>query len=76
MRGPPVSEQDKRIGHTKNKSTGFISKPVDFWSERRDLNPRPPPPQGGALPSCATPRYFAGLLSAEIIIAQPVLKIK
>ena len=26
------------------------------WSERRDLNPRPPPPQGGALPSCATPR--------------------
>ena len=26
------------------------------WSGRRDLNPRPPPPQGGALPSCATAR--------------------
>lgn len=27
-------------------------------SERRDLNPRPPLPQSGALPSCATPRVF------------------
>ena len=27
-----------------------------FKSERRDLNPRPPLPQSGALPSCATPR--------------------
>src|ERR1700730_1749217 len=25
-------------------------------SGRRDLNPRPPDPQSGALPSCATPR--------------------
>ena len=25
-------------------------------SERRDSNPRPPLPQSGALPSCATPR--------------------
>ena len=28
----------------------------DVWSGRRDLNPRPPDPQSGALPSCATPR--------------------
>lgn len=27
-------------------------------SERQDLNLRPPPPQGGALPSCATSRFF------------------
>src|ERR1700737_2382101 len=26
-------------------------------SGRRDLNPRPPDPQSGALPSCATPRW-------------------
>ena len=26
------------------------------WSGREDLNLRPPPPQGGALPGCATPR--------------------
>src|SRR6267142_5245266 len=26
------------------------------WSGRQDLNLRPPPPQGGALPGCATPR--------------------
>lgn len=25
-------------------------------SERRDSNPRPPLPQSGTLPSCATPR--------------------
>ena len=30
----------------------------DNWSERRDLNPRPPLPQSGALPNCATPRSF------------------
>jgi hypothetical protein len=29
---------------------------VSPQSERRDLNPRPPLPQSGALPSCATPR--------------------
>ena len=27
-----------------------------IWSERRDLNSRPLPPQGSALPSCATSR--------------------
>ena len=39
--------------------------PASWWgfycclqSERRDLNPRPPLPQSGALPSCATPRIF------------------
>ena len=26
-------------------------------SERQDLNLRPPPPQGGTLPSCATSRF-------------------
>src|ERR1700722_7127713 len=26
------------------------------WSGWRDLNPRPPRPERGALPSCATPR--------------------
>ena len=29
-----------------------------YVSERRDLNPRPPLPQSGALPSCATPRFY------------------
>ena len=29
-----------------------------FWSEWRDLNPRPLPPQGSALPNCATPRLL------------------
>ena len=29
-----------------------------YVSERRDLNPRPPLPQSGTLPSCATPRFY------------------
>jgi hypothetical protein len=29
---------------------------LDFWSGRPDLNRRPPVPQTGALPDCATPR--------------------
>ena len=28
----------------------------EYWSGRPDLNPRPPVPQTGALPDCATPR--------------------
>ena len=32
-------------------------------SERRDSNPRPPLPQSGALPSCATPRILTRVLS-------------
>src|SRR5690606_40908003 len=28
----------------------------EFWSERRDLNPRPLDPQSSALPGCATLR--------------------
>src|SRR5678815_4723943 len=27
-----------------------------YWSGRRDSNPRPPDPQSGALPGCATAR--------------------
>tara|TARA_Y100001933_G_scaffold35018_1_gene29996 strand:+ start:2209 stop:2355 length:147 start_codon:yes stop_codon:yes gene_type:complete len=31
---------------------------TSILSERRDLNPRPPLPQSGALPNCATSRIF------------------
>jgi hypothetical protein len=30
-----------------------------MWSERLDSNQRPPLPQSGALPDCATLRYLA-----------------
>ena len=39
-------------------------------SERWDLNPRPPLPQSGALPSCATPR------ARKIIVTQIEIKNK
>jgi hypothetical protein len=29
-----------------------------YQSGSRDLNPRPPAPKAGALPSCATPRCY------------------
>src|SRR5207247_650072 len=29
---------------------------LELWSGRQDLNLRPPDPQSGALPGCATPR--------------------
>ena len=33
-----------------------------YWSGRQDLNLRPPDPQSGALPGCATPRnLYAGV---------------
>ena len=35
---------------------------VFTWSERQDLNLRPPDPQSGALPNCATPRWRADVL--------------
>ncbi len=37
-----------------------------YKSERRDLNPRPPLPQSGALPSCATPRDHLAKYSGNI----------
>jgi hypothetical protein len=34
-----------------------------FWSEWQDLNLRPPRPERGALPDCATLRLMAGLIT-------------
>jgi hypothetical protein len=31
---------------------------LNFWSGREDLNLRLPAPEAGALPGCATPRWF------------------
>src|SRR5262249_54812550 len=48
---------------TENRAVGPIPSgavPGDRneWSGRLDLNQRPPDPQSGALPGCATPRYL------------------
>src|SRR5262245_50630790 len=37
------------------------------WSGRPDLNRRPPVPQTGALPGCATPRRGAESIRARLI---------
>src|ERR1700686_5135978 len=37
---------------------GSVVQMRELWSGREDLNPRPPDPQSGALPSCATPRLW------------------
>ena len=41
----------------------------DGWSERKDLNLRPPRPERGALPGCATLRYL--WISGRYIEAGP-----
>src|SRR5690606_29348786 len=42
------------------------------WSERRDLNPRPPHPQCGALPDCATLRTEATRVITSASLAAPI----
>ena len=44
-----------RSPHRGGMAGGTVAVVVD-WSERRDLNPRPPVPQTDALPGCATLR--------------------
>src|SRR4029453_15715012 len=44
--------EDKKVG-----ATGWPPLRVASLSGRLDLNQRPLPPQGSALPDCATPRY-------------------
>ena len=39
------------------KKSGPLARPRPIWSERQDSNLRPPAPEAGALPSCATPRW-------------------
>ncbi len=38
---------------------------LERWSGRRDLNPRPPVPQTGALPDCATPRLALAISTRD-----------
>jgi hypothetical protein len=39
----------------------------EFWSEWQDLNLRPPRPERGALPDCATLRYsWRGLIALAL----------
>ena len=44
------------VGISSYKLNKSLITEEDKESERRDLNPRPPLPQSGALPNCATPR--------------------
>ncbi len=41
------------------------------WSGRPDLNRRPPVPQTGALPDCATPRQTGSLAPARVVPLTP-----
>ena len=47
-----------KTGRLRARSKGNNNTPSDFgeWSERQDLNLRPPDPQSDALPGCATLR--------------------
>ena len=45
------------------KKDGCLSASV-FWSEQRDLNPRPPSPEPGALPAALCPENTAAFAAA------------
>jgi hypothetical protein len=56
--------------NTRDCQNPFLVKyecdPMDGkWSDRLDLNQRPPPPQGGALPGCATVRLHVVFLAGH-----------
>ena len=44
---------------------GRSGKALKCWSEWQDLNLRPPRPERGALPDCATLRLMAGLITSS-----------
>ena len=48
------------LGNRRSIQLSYIPKNANALakSEWRDLNPRPPLPQSGALPSCATSGFF------------------
>jgi hypothetical protein len=45
----------------------FYDSRIYTWSERRDSNTRPLPPQGSTLANCATPRYHMRIISDEML---------
>src|SRR5262249_42412303 len=49
-----------QLSSTRYKHLGLLD---CFWSEWQDLNLRPPRPERGALPDCATLRLKAGLIT-------------
>ena len=57
----PGPEQYRRLSfcHLRLSSSGreAVVTQQKFWSGREDLNLRPPTPEAGALPDCATPRH-------------------
>ena len=47
---------------TEKGSSGLLEEPWFEWGERRDLNPRPPGPQPGALPTELLPPRNRGII--------------
>jgi hypothetical protein len=47
---------ERREGHEIRLALAISTRQGQNWSGREDLNFRPPDPETGALPSCATPR--------------------
>ncbi len=60
-RGPNSRGARPRIPRgARERGTPPAQRAGGKWSGRLDLNQRPPDPQSGALPNCATPRRFGG----------------
>ena len=61
-----IIELEKKVEKAARNSNGFFR--AVAWSGREDLNLRPPRPERGALPGCATPRRN-GLLYSNVLAA-------
>ena len=62
---PEIAPESVEHKHTAHPNSFYlIDSIIKFWSERRDLNPRPLHPQYSALPGCAT-------LRPALVIAAP-----
>src|SRR5213594_2060242 len=65
--GPPPARDGSGPRGTRHVPRPGTS-PLDLdWSGRLDLNQRPPAPQAGALPGCATPRNLYDATASDSI---------
>ena len=61
------------VAETINGAKPCGSAPFFNWSEREDSNLRPPAPEAGALPDCATLRHRLGAGSSDVFRARQAL---
>ena len=68
LRGFVVDWRPREFGSTLEPDAFEADPSAEFTSGRRDLNPGPLPPQGSALPGCATARMNESQMAVTLAI--------